>query len=499
MKESAKGIPFFAPLILAIACLLGMCVALPQHAWAADGNVAKVGNDEYLTLQEAIDAAGDGSEIELLADVNENLSFTKGGTFVLNLAGHIVSAPGGYDDDIVSISVPNLTLTVKDGTMLGKGYGFYSYAGANNLNLVLDGVALTSVTQPIGVQGNNENQNVTIVNSTVTSSDVVVYFPPKSGLLSIQNSILSGVTNGIVVKGGAVEITGDNTVISATGPHVPQDNPYGGAIGGANFPETGDAIYVEGGYYDRPIEVSISGGTFESTNAEAVNMQFAGDSQNTSVSGGAFSSLPVEYMVEDSVALAENGQYSVMSADAALSAGPVAKVVVDGKDVYFLSASEAEEFADSVTTPGGDNLTVIPLAFTVTFDDGSAKTTQQVTSGGTVAKPADPVKDGFVFKGWFADEALTQPYNFETPVTADITIYAKWEKAQQQGGSDVSGGNTSGTDKPSGDKPANGKTASGATFAKTGDTLNVAPILALCGCAALVALSAFALRIRDNR
>ena len=30
------------------------------------------------------------------------------------------------------------------------------------------------------------------------------------------------------------------------------------------------------------------------------------------------------------------------------------------------------------------------------------------------------------FEGWFTDEALTDAYNFNTPVTADLTLYARW-------------------------------------------------------------------------
>jgi len=33
---------------------------------------------------------------------------------------------------------------------------------------------------------------------------------------------------------------------------------------------------------------------------------------------------------------------------------------------------------------------------------------------------------GFAFLGWYQDEALTTPFNVNTPLTANITIYAKW-------------------------------------------------------------------------
>lgn len=66
-------------------------------------------------------------------------------------------------------------------------------------------------------------------------------------------------------------------------------------------------------------------------------------------------------------------------------------------------------------------------SFTVTLDPSLGAVT--VPFGGTVAKPADPVRSGYVFGGWFSDPALTTPWNFSSgTVTGDTTIYAKWTK-----------------------------------------------------------------------
>ena len=80
--------------------------------------------------------------------------------------------------------------------------------------------------------------------------------------------------------------------------------------------------------------------------------------------------------------------------------------------------------------------------FTVTFDSngGSSVNAQTVESGKTVAKPADPTRDGYDFEGWFTDEDLTIEYDFDTPVTADITLYAAWDKQNSGGGGGGGGG-----------------------------------------------------------
>ncbi len=65
--------------------------------------------------------------------------------------------------------------------------------------------------------------------------------------------------------------------------------------------------------------------------------------------------------------------------------------------------------------------------YTVTFDvdGGSAVAAQTVNEGEAAVKPADPTKEGFTFVGWYVGDA---EYDFATPVTADVTVKAKWEE-----------------------------------------------------------------------
>lgn len=87
-------------------------------------------------------------------------------------------------------------------------------------------------------------------------------------------------------------------------------------------------------------------------------------------------------------------------------------------------------------------------SWTVAFNSngGSVCDTKFVaTADGKLVKPADPTRDGYTFGGWFTDEACTQAYDFSTPVTADLTLYAKWTKNAVNpggnGGSGTNGGN----------------------------------------------------------
>ena len=77
--------------------------------------------------------------------------------------------------------------------------------------------------------------------------------------------------------------------------------------------------------------------------------------------------------------------------------------------------------------------------FTVTFNSngGSAVPSQVVKSGEKAVKPNDPTKSGFTFSGWYSDSTLTTQYNFNSAVTANITLYAKWTTSGGGGGGPV--------------------------------------------------------------
>ena len=69
-------------------------------------------------------------------------------------------------------------------------------------------------------------------------------------------------------------------------------------------------------------------------------------------------------------------------------------------------------------------------AVVVTFDTmgGSQVAEQRIGYGDTVAKPSDPTKPDFIFKDWYVSpDSNADLYDFDTPVTEDITIYAHWD------------------------------------------------------------------------
>lgn len=67
--------------------------------------------------------------------------------------------------------------------------------------------------------------------------------------------------------------------------------------------------------------------------------------------------------------------------------------------------------------------------YTVDFQvQGASYLTQEVEYGYCATVPAAPVVEGYTFRGWTTDEANEYPYDFTTPVTEDLTLYAHLEK-----------------------------------------------------------------------
>ena len=59
---------------------------------------------------------------------------------------------------------------------------------------------------------------------------------------------------------------------------------------------------------------------------------------------------------------------------------------------------------------------------------GKQITAQTVTEGNKVTKPAAPTASGYTFKGWYADSVFSTAFDFNSPITANMTVYAKWVK-----------------------------------------------------------------------
>lgn len=67
--------------------------------------------------------------------------------------------------------------------------------------------------------------------------------------------------------------------------------------------------------------------------------------------------------------------------------------------------------------------------YTLSFDtNGGEEIEKQILSNNEVTTTVIPVRESWVFDGWFIDSDLTEPFIFGGTLKADTTIYAKWVK-----------------------------------------------------------------------
>ena len=100
---------------------------------------------------------------------------------------------------------------------------------------------------------------------------------------------------------------------------------------------------------------------------------------------------------------------------------------------WCTTAECTEEFQFD-TTPITGNTTVYakwvkkPIVSFNTNGHGTAPASQTVELNGKAVKPADPTAEGYVFRGWYTTAACTTEFDFNTPIAADTTLYAKWDE-----------------------------------------------------------------------
>ena len=97
----------------------------------------------------------------------------------------------------------------------------------------------------------------------------------------------------------------------------------------------------------------------------------------------------------------------------------------EGKTANGVFIAAGGRFTQS---PGAQITGEVIGAYTVTFQsEGGSEVASQIRANTPADRPADPTKEGYTFIGWYNGES---EWNFETPVTADLTLTAKWQVNQ---------------------------------------------------------------------
>lgn len=87
---------------------------------------------------------------------------------------------------------------------------------------------------------------------------------------------------------------------------------------------------------------------------------------------------------------------------------------------------------NNTSVPGGSSLDNVTNTWTVAFDSqgGSEVAAQIINDGDVAVRPADPTREDYEFLGWYEETAAITPFDFNTPITTNWTLYAGWRRGQ---------------------------------------------------------------------
>ena len=144
----------------------------------------------------------------------------------------------------------------------------------------------------------------------------------------------------------------------------------------------------------------------------------------------------------DSEQILEPGDELVVRARPTESS-PFATTAGEYAGTYVFTATNVENPEDTFVINIPATITLVePTTWTVSFEtyEGSSIDDQIVIDGTSIGIPEEPVWEDHLFLGWYADDTFNTEYNFEDPVTGDITLFAKWA-VKRTITIDVNGGN----------------------------------------------------------
>lgn len=399
--------------------------------------VAEVNGDKYFTLADAVNAVTPDGTITILNNVN--------------------AAPG--------ISVPsrkNFTIDFDGHTYTLSNPGAGSAGTETNGFQLLQGSDITfkngtiRISDKNGSGGPREPIKRIIQNyANLTLEDMQIYAENQAGG---EDYALSFNCGNIVFKGDtSIYVTHpENTIVfdickysSYPSVTVVFDESYTGTIQGTIFYDSPDS---------KTHTLEINGnGTFGKIEATDTSTNAAKDAI-TVYSGHYAEPVNPDYLA---------GSLKAKLKSASNTEAPYS---------YYRNVDEAIQAAgpgDEITVIKDDSMTQI---YTVSFDGNGGKAIASVTvSGGAKITLPTPIREGYEFEGWYADDELVEsPYT----VTEDVTLTAHWNKISSGGGAHhpEAGSTSSSSDRYEITKPSkveNGSIKVSDSKAERGDTVTI--------------------------
>lgn len=75
-----------------------------------------------------------------------------------------------------------------------------------------------------------------------------------------------------------------------------------------------------------------------------------------------------------------------------------------------------------------EDLTKYDVTFNYNYDGAPAPFVREVQEGKTVTAPQNPTRAGYTFLGWYTESTQTNLFNFSTPITESLVLFAGWQE-----------------------------------------------------------------------
>ena len=328
------------------------------NATVNEPKVAKVGENTYRTLAQAVAAVEDGGTITLIANetFTKNNRYNNGGywdglgysgdkSFTIDLANFTISQNGALNDYLMWFKNDGAkanTITLKNGTLDAGTTAYCALATASsnaqkitvnleNINVInnknngstvkVRGGAELNVKAGTEITGKNSYLGIECVASTVNIYDGAKIY--MNGTSSYNGCLVGACAAGTVnvyggygkgAKGGFIAMTSGGTINIEGGEWIANND---GTVGNNSnlYVLTAQSNKNESGFAG-PSIINVTGGTFRGGMDAWVLNNHADEKAELNISGGNFNANPASYVAENSIATENNGVWTVAKAAA---------------------------------------------------------------------------------------------------------------------------------------------------------------------------------------
>ena len=422
------------------------CVTADGNSGAIEGSKITIG--DALIIQEPTGGklSGDGKVIQNADGTVATHAVIVPGEAVTTYPVWVggVQVTSANKDDILgdgkaSFDPDSNTLTLDNPTVSGAYHNAAVYA---EVDLTITGSATLSKTILVNAKDLTLDANIVIAtpgwdsaivagNITVNGGSIIASADEDALLAGSSITINDGsvVGNECDLYAGSITIAGGTVNVSdgLFGIYSKNDITISGGTVTAKGNDYG--IYAGG-------SVTISGGSVTATGSECGISAAHGD---VTISGGTVTAKSDTVGIEatNGTIKIQNGTTSVTAdgAGAAIGAGGITigdEMMIKEPAGGFIGDITGSRVIKNPDDTTATHTVIVPkeaATHTVTFEANGGTPVpeaQTVADGGKATKPADPTKPGVSFGGWYKDEFFTEVFDFNTPITGNITLYAKW-------------------------------------------------------------------------